>query len=338
MLAILSGVGSRRANLRITRTKTCVLSRARSYKPLRIGLSRERVGRAPHRPMRASRGWTSHARERVAAASTSRIGCHALRRSPRASRAGCRERAAGELRCQGRSTSSRGHERVTPGATSRRGHEQQAHHGRAARAGCAGRGRASAKLAQGSRWAATGTPRRDGRKQSQGSGQASRAQGRAGHAVPPRQGRAQAATGAGRAGLRRAQAATGAGRAGLRRAQGGGSGWARGAGATPGAGAPGPRRRRGGRAARDCAGAAPAAAAAPTPETAARRAGKGRGGAGRGRRGARLTVGEGAGGRRESLGREERSIVGKRMNRGRFHDLRAGPTRENSGCQTALRA
>jgi hypothetical protein len=56
-----------------------------------------------------------------------------------------------------------------------------------------------------------------------------------------------------------------------------------------------------------------------------------------------LTVGEGAGGRqfsgrRESLGREERSIVGKRMNRGRFHGLRAGPTRENGGCQTAFRA
>jgi hypothetical protein len=44
----------------ITRTKTCVSSRARSYQPLR-GLPRERVGRAPHRPTQASRGWTSRA-------------------------------------------------------------------------------------------------------------------------------------------------------------------------------------------------------------------------------------------------------------------------------------
>jgi hypothetical protein len=225
MLAILSGVGSRRANLRITRTKTCVLSRARSYKPLHMGLSRERVGRAPHRPMRASRGWTSHARERVAAASTSRIGCHTLRRSPRASRAGCRERAAGELRRQGRSTSSRGRERVTPGATSRRGREQRARRGRAARASCAGRGRASAELAQGSRRAATGTPRRDGRRHSQGSGRASRAQGRDGRwpsRASPRTGRGlgvgaghRGHAGGGRAGA--AQAPRQTRRQGLRR-------------------------------------------------------------------------------------------------------------------------
>jgi hypothetical protein len=230
MLAILSGVGSRRAKLRITRTKTCVLSRAQSYKPLRMGLSRERVGRAPHRPMQASRGWTSHAHERVAAVSTSRMGCHALRRLPRASRAGCRERAAGELRRQGHSTSSRGRERATPGAASRRGREQRARRGRATRAGCAGRGRASAEPTQGPRRATTGTPHRDGRWASRGSGRASRApragtrrgwaqattgagraggagrraarraRGRAGHDAPPRQGRAQAATGAGRAG------------------------------------------------------------------------------------------------------------------------------------------
>jgi hypothetical protein len=54
-------VGSRRTKLRITRTKTSVSSRARSYQPLRMRLSRERVGRAPHRPMQASRGWTSRA-------------------------------------------------------------------------------------------------------------------------------------------------------------------------------------------------------------------------------------------------------------------------------------
>jgi hypothetical protein len=188
MLAIISGVGSRRAKLCITRTKTCVLSRAQSYKPLRMGLSHERVGRAPHRPMQASRGWTSHARERVAAVSTSQMGCHALRRSPRASRVGCRERAAGELRRQGHSTSSRGRERATQGAASRRGREQRARRGRAARAGCVGRGRASAEPAQGPRRAATGTPRRDGRWPS-------RARGRAGHAAPPRRGRALAEPG-----------------------------------------------------------------------------------------------------------------------------------------------
>jgi hypothetical protein len=77
MLANLGGVESRCAKLRIMRANTCVLSRAQSYKPLHMGLSRERVGRAPYKPMQASRGWTSHARERVAAASTSRMSCHA---------------------------------------------------------------------------------------------------------------------------------------------------------------------------------------------------------------------------------------------------------------------
>jgi hypothetical protein len=200
MLAILSGVGSRRAKLCITRTKTCVLSRAQSYKPLRMGLSRERVGRAPHRPTQASRGWTSHARERVAASSTSRMGCHVLRRSPRASRAGCRERAAGELRCQGHFTSSRGRERATPGAASRRGRVHaagelrgQATPGGAARAQSWRRGRAGPPRA---RHTATGA----GRAGEAGGRAARRAQGRAGHAAPPRRGRAQAATGTGRAG------------------------------------------------------------------------------------------------------------------------------------------
>jgi hypothetical protein len=194
MLAILSGVGSRRAKLRITRTKTCVLSRAQSYKPLRMGLSRERVGRAPHRPMQASRGWTSHAHERVAAVSTSRMGCHALRRLPRASRAGCRERAAGELRRQGHSTSSRGRERATPGAASRRGREQRARRGRAARAGRVGRGR-------------TGPPR--ARHVATGAGRAGGAGGRAarcarGRVATPRPGAGRAEGAGGRAAHRHA--------------------------------------------------------------------------------------------------------------------------------------
>jgi hypothetical protein len=45
---------------------------------------------------------------------------HAPRRPPRASRVGCRECAAGELRRQGHSTPSRGHERATSGAAPRR--------------------------------------------------------------------------------------------------------------------------------------------------------------------------------------------------------------------------
>jgi hypothetical protein len=93
------------------------------------------------------------------------------------------------------------------------------------------------------RRATPGTPRRDGRWPSRGGERASRA------------------------GVKVAHRAAG-GRTRLHHAQGGGPGWARGAGATPGAGAPGPRRRRDGRAARNCAGAAPAAVAAPTPEAA----------------------------------------------------------------------
>jgi hypothetical protein len=189
-----------------------------------MGLSRERVGRAPHRPMQASRGWTSRARERATAASTSRMGCHALHRSPRASRAGCRERAAGELRRQGHSTSSRGHECTTPGAASRRGREQRARRGRATRAGCAGRGRTVTR------------PRRG--------------HGRAPHAGPRRARRA--ATGAGRAGGGNGRAAPESkSRTGPQAGEPGFT--TRREGARGGRGVPGPRR---GRARQDRAGAA----------------------------------------------------------------------------------
>jgi hypothetical protein len=52
------------------------------------------------------------ARERAAAVSMSRTGCHALRRPPRPSRAGCRRRAAGELGRQGAPHTAQGPRRV----------------------------------------------------------------------------------------------------------------------------------------------------------------------------------------------------------------------------------
>jgi hypothetical protein len=52
------------------------------------------------------------ARERAAAASTPRTGCHALRRPPRASRAGCHRRAAGELGRQGAPHTAQGPRRA----------------------------------------------------------------------------------------------------------------------------------------------------------------------------------------------------------------------------------
>jgi hypothetical protein len=74
---------------------------------------------------------------------------HAPRRPPRASRAGCRECAAGELRRQGHSTPSRGHERATPGAAPRRGREEAARWTEPGRGSAPRRGRG---------WATTTSP------------------------------------------------------------------------------------------------------------------------------------------------------------------------------------
>jgi hypothetical protein len=60
---------------------------------------------------------------------------------------------------------------------------------------------------------------------------------------------------------------------------------------------------------------------------------------------ARLTAGRGSSGRTRwqwfwatrAMGRGERNIMGKRMNRGRFHGLRVGPTCSGGGCRLASR-